>query len=203
MSEFLENVSRSVPVLFYDLLTRICPGAVFLYFAGLSGKQRSPTSGTMEALDFIMLVFGGYIVGILLTVISSLMFDAPLELLGRLSTRLGRLSPNQIWDQIDSIDIRSERHAMLLVKVEAEMTFCQNLFVVFLALIALQRAGYLVHENTLFDLGKPVAWVVGSIILAAVVHRTLILFRRVRILTRLLGSLGTGKGESPPKEERS
>src|SRR5260370_8395084 len=86
------------------------------------------------------------------------------------------------------LGVYSEGHVMVLVKIDAEMTFCQNLFVAFVGLVALQRAGYLIHENVLFNLGKPVAWVVGGTILAAVVHRTLILYRRVRVITQLVPS---------------
>ncbi|HMD75830.1 MAG TPA: hypothetical protein VKG86_00510 [Terracidiphilus sp.] len=186
-SDLSEKLLQSIPTLFYDALARVCPGGAFLYFLAKQG----PLISSVTTPDLIMFVVGGYITGVLLTAISSMIFDGPLELLSRLSVRLQRLSPNRLWDQIDALDAHNERHAKLLIKIDAEMTSCQNLFVGFVALVTLQSAGYLINESLLFDLRKPIAWVIGTAILVAVVHRTLILYRRVRVLARTAPSLHT------------
>ena len=192
MADFLENVARSVPTLFYDAVARICPGTAFLFFVGKQGLAAPASTG----FDLMTLVVGGYIVGVLLTVASSIVFDGPLELLSLLSTRLRGLSPNRLWDQIDSLDVYSERHAMLLAKIDAEMTLCQNLFVAFVALIYLQRGHYLIRDTPVLDVGKPLSWTVGVMILASVVHRTLILYRRVNVLSRLVPTLVATTGKN-------
>jgi len=193
MADFLENASRIAPVVVYDLVARISPGAVFLYFAGLSGRDFSASGNTAQDLGILSLIFGGYIVGILLTVISSIIFDGPLQLLSRWSRRYAHLSPNAIWNQIDSLDFRSEKHGILLVKIEAEMTLCQNLFVAFWGLVALQYGGYLAGTNPLLDLGRPLAWFICITLLAAVIHRTGIVVQRVKVIENLLSSKNSGK----------
>ena len=199
MSDFLEGVSRSIPTLFYDTLARICPGAAFVFFIGL--KDRTSLSSASEQL--IVLVVGGYITGVLLTVISAAIFYGQLDLLGRLSTRFKPLCPSQIWDQINAIDAHCERHAMLLVKIEAEMTLCHNLFVGFVILIGLQRAGYLLNRSLLFDLSTPIAWILGGTLFAAVVHRTGILSRRIHVLARLVPADAARENEEMETEQQS
>lgn len=201
MPDVIESISRSIPVFFYDFLARVCPGAVLLYFVGLPGRLLLSTK--LEAADFAVLAIGGYVIGILLTVISSLVFDGSLELVSHLSKRLHRMSLNHIWDQIDALDRHDERHARLLVKIEAEMTFCQNLFVVFLVLATLQRFDYTTQKNTLFNLSNPVSWIIASTILGAVIHRTSILFRRVHVLTHRLPSRDKLANDSQAGEKAS
>jgi len=187
MSDFLETVSRVVPVAFYDLVARICPGAAFLFLTGFPSMQVSPASDPDQSVQAIPLLIGGYIVGILLTVIGSLVFDGSLELIGKLpGKRFKRLAPHLAWEKIDSLGLQSEKHGLLLVKVEAEITLCQNLFIAFGILAILQSYGYLTHRSVLFDFTKPVSWCVGLTLLAAVIHRTGILIRRVDTIERLL-----------------
>lgn len=184
MADIIETISQSIPVFFYDVLARLLPGAILLYFVGLPGKPL--LSAKLEIADFVVLAVGGYATGILLTVISSLMFDAPLELISHLSPRFRKVSINRLWDQIDHLDVYNERHARLLVKIEAEMTFCQNLFILFFILVMLQYQNSVVQRNILFDLRKPISWLVAGTIFASVIHRTAILFRRVHVLASAL-----------------
>jgi hypothetical protein len=86
------------------------------------------------------------------------------------------------------LDAKSERLGSTLFKIEAEATLCQNLFAAFMTLVILRGCGYLSYAPSLVDPHNRLTWVVGLLILATAIHRTAVVFRRLRSFRQVLGA---------------
>jgi len=187
MAELVENLSKSLPVFVYDLVGRICPGGVFLIAVVVGEEPSLQLTHTFgDAGSFLVLVGGSFVAGILLNALGALMFDVPLQIVSRILPEARELAPNLLWDELDRIDATSERHGALLFKMEAEATLCQNLFAAFLALVILRSCGYLMNAPALIDRHRPLTWILGLLILGTAVHRTAVIFRRLRSIRNVL-----------------
>src|SRR5207244_231542 len=134
----------------------------------------------------LLLIGASYVTGILLNALGALLFDVPLEILSRIFVRARGISPNTLWDELDMLESKSERHGATLFKIEAEATLCQNLFAAFLALVILRVSGHVPYAPSLVDPHNQITWVVGLLILGAAIHRTAVVFRRLRSFRQVL-----------------
>jgi hypothetical protein len=75
MADPLEAASKIVPDMYYDLIARILPGGAYLAAIVFATDDNALLARIHAQYGFVFLVFGGYIIGMILTGFSSLVVD--------------------------------------------------------------------------------------------------------------------------------
>jgi len=132
MPELLEKASEIVPSSYYDLIARVVPGCVAIAAAGwvFPALAIQPDNAT----KLLLLVGAGYVVGVWLSSVSTLLL-LPLQWI----PGLDRYSDRAVWAGIR----RRAAHVdgSTVIKMAAECTAAENLFVVALLLnLAVQQS---------------------------------------------------------------
>lgn len=166
---FIEKAAESVPALYYDLVARILPGSAFCFAA--SWSPASESSARFDLSDLALLIGAGYLVGILLTGVSTLLLDwswacvVKLPLVKKFADGADVTGgPARLALQIDSVLVRNADAGHTLFKMFGEAVACENMLSGLLVLLAFPLIGL---DSVVYQLG-----VAGAIVLAIVMFWT-------------------------------
>jgi hypothetical protein len=131
MPDPLEQLGSAIPSLYYDLIARVVPGLTLLGIAYLGTPQRSHVAAAAARFDsaaaILATIILAYVVGILVTPLGSLIFEAPGILAARRRPELKKYASDRLWLIIDTVETKNASVASTLAKMAAEVTLCQNI----------------------------------------------------------------------------
>jgi hypothetical protein len=140
----MKDLADSIPLFFYDLISRIIPGALLV---GLLIVLQLPGGAQLEGLDLLsptgLLPGLGlcYLIGLLLTPLGYL-WGCLVWLLLSGSGFLTILLPGDLWKQIDAIAKDEPKGSEALSKMAAEMTLAENSLIAVIIVVLAARYDY-------------------------------------------------------------
>jgi hypothetical protein len=187
-----------VPSMYYDVIARICPGAVF--WIALLQKNNFINSAdeliNFAAPVFFMLIFLGYVVGTVVTgfgFLWDLILFSILSLSGQTRGLLNvenfsKMNLSDKWklvfERIDKIGQKNELAERTLIKALAEVALCQNLLS---ELIILTVIGVFTNGHAFYSLLDYPGYyiIVLTTLLAAMIFRQIVFLGRVNNMYRI------------------
>jgi hypothetical protein len=170
----LKEIGSVIPTVYYDLIARVSAGAPFVIFLVYSNHTKMAEMDQLvgKAGILLLILLGGYLVGMLLTPISGI-FELPFLWFSRGVLNLKQYSFTEgIYQQAKRMGIvfaSDKESGITVAKMAAEAVLFQNLCTGFLIMLGLRC----VHWVD-FPLSSAMGAVLLLMLLIAIVHRRLV-----------------------------
>jgi hypothetical protein len=171
MADPIDSFGKIVPDLYYDLIARLLPGGALLAAIVFTIPKTSLLFALHRKYELWFLVFGGYVVGMLLTGVSSLLFDI---VLGGLVSIANPQLANTIgghdhYVRIEETTKDHPEYASRIGKMVAEKVCLENgiaaAALLYFFLPPTPTASELIAQLPMVSLGLVVGWVVRALAL--------------------------------------
>lgn len=172
MANPLEEAAKLVPDLYYDLIARILPGGSLLTAFVFSLPDKALLSEVHAEYGLWFLAFGGYIIGMILTALSSILFDVIVFRLVSLKnpTLASAIGGQEHYLSIERTVRKHPDQSSRIWKMVAEKVCFENGVIAVVALWVLlpstPKASEITSTLPLAFLGILVAWVLRAISLS-------------------------------------
>ncbi|HRE72940.1 MAG TPA: hypothetical protein PLC14_20860 [Accumulibacter sp.] len=168
MADPLESAGKIVPDMYYDLIARIIPGGAYLSAIVFSSDDKSLLAQLDTKYGFVFIVIGGYIIGMILTGISSLVVDllVPAALKWAWARGASAIGGASYYVNLERAVENEPQQAARTWKMAAEKVCFENGLVACALLyffLPPTAAGMQVHEHLLiFSTGVAIAWLLRT-----------------------------------------
>lgn len=126
--ETLDALSSVVPQVYFDIIARVIPGSVTIGICLFGNTNITKSFYEMDGFVQIIILLGaGYVIGMLLTAISSSVLGLSMALVTKWIPSISLLSPSRIYAHVDTIYSKNKVQGEILLKMLAETFLCLNL----------------------------------------------------------------------------